>query len=279
MRSKKLLVLTTVLLLITILPTILASTEFKIDTVPDHRISLIIREDGKLSTLDSHHTDTSSEIISYSTSVSPNFLEVLISLKKDGIKLMDTKFSSLQAGDTYTITIKPGQDIEIISASELAAQETEKTDEPEEPVEEEVEDTKSTEEEPEESPEENQLKEPEATETEDEPSIQASPTTGFAISNLIPSGKFSYVLWIVIGVGALLFIIIIARGKMNSSGNAQGSTSIDDKRLQKAENKLKEAQTEIDRIKNRSDKERKLKEAQERFKKDQDEIKKLRSDL
>ena len=86
MRYKKINVLLISLLVITLLPSILASTEFKVNTLPDHRISLIIREEGKLSTLDSHHITTESGTLSYTTSVSADNLDVLISLKKDGVK-------------------------------------------------------------------------------------------------------------------------------------------------------------------------------------------------
>jgi|TARA_B100001971_G_C18186270_1_gene535828 hypothetical protein len=264
MRYKNISLLLTVLLLLTIVPTILADTEFKITAPNEHRISLIIREEGKLSTADSSHQNVGeSGQITYTSSATAEYLDIIVTLKKEAKQIKTQKFESIKSGDTYTITIVPGLDTTILSSDELAASEAEELAEEEvveEPAEEVVEET---------------IENPE---TEEEIDAQASLTAGLAINDLMPSGKFSYVIWIVIGVGALLFIIIVARSKIDLSKKSP-SGNIDDKRLLSAEKRIKQAQEEIEKIKNRSNNEKRLKDAQERFKKDQEEIKKLRGDL
>ena len=268
MRYKNISLLLTILLLLTIVPTILADTELKITDPSEHRISLIIRGEGKLSTADSSHqnVDESGEI-TYTTSVTHEYLDIIVTLKKEAKQIKTQKFESIKSGDVYTITMVPGLDSTILSSDELAASESE------EPVEEEVvKETETTEDTETEEVVEEPVEEEVVEETIENPEteVQASLTTGLAISDLMPSGKFSYVLWIVIGVGALLFIIIAARKKIDLSKKSPPE-NIDDKRLLSAEKRIKEAQDEINKIKNRSNNEKRLKDAQERFKKDQEE--------
>ncbi|MAH06845.1 hypothetical protein CMI38_01180 [Candidatus Pacearchaeota archaeon] len=261
MRYKNISLLLTILLLLTIVPTILADTEFKITAPSEYRISLFIREEGELTTTDSFHknVDGSGEL-TLTTSASHEYLDVTVTLKKGTNQIKTHKFESVKSGDVYTITMVPGIDPTILSSDELAASESEETIEEEDTeVEEVVEET---------------IEE----EIEEETEAQASPTTGLAVSDLMPSGKFSYFLWVVIGVSALLFAILVARKKIDLSKKSPPE-NIDDKRLLSAEKRIKEAQDEINKIKNRSNNEKRLKDAQERFKKDQEEIKKLRGDL
>lgn len=280
MRREKLMVFTVIVLLF-LIPFTIASTDFTIKTIKDHRISLIVRGEGKLVTVDSFHKDTgegSGEAeLSFSTTSVHDYLDIIVSLKKDGNKIIDKSFSSLASGGNYIINMVPGEDNDIVLKSDLAA--------PEEVVEEEAE-TEETEEVVESETEEtsDEIVEEETTEEVVETDeVEGSVVgTGFSIKELIPSKSLSYIFWI-IGIVAVLFVVVVmARkrvGKRKGNFNFSSPSSGSDRRIDNAERRLKEAQEEIRKLKDKEDNQRKLREVEDRYKRDQEEIKRLKADL
>jgi len=273
MRYTKISIIASVFLLL-VLPTVLADTQFKIIAPEGHRVSTIIRAQGQLTTLESNHQDVSaSGEITFTSTVTPEILDIIVTLKKDGEQIKNKKFENVTSQDSYIITMIPGEELTIISQAEKLKQEAEKNA-PQEITQESApiqnvseSDTQIVDTQEETIKTTNQESE--------QPAQKAIPTTGFTISSLIPSGKFSYILLVVVAVGALLFIIIAARSKFNTLGSNQ----IDQRRIENAERRIKEVQMEIDRLKNKEDREKKMLQAREKLKTDQEELQKLQKEF
>tara|TARA_Y100000034_G_scaffold130705_2_gene189795 strand:- start:6341 stop:7168 length:828 start_codon:yes stop_codon:yes gene_type:complete len=275
------------------MPLVLASTEIKIKTVADHRISLIVRGEGKLTTVDSFHKDTIDGTMTFTTSASFDYLDFIVALKKDNIKVINKKFESKKSGETWDINMVPGEENIITSPSETIEEE-EIVEEVEENSEGATEETSKAAEEGAEDTEvntgetnsEEETLDNEATETTEEErtdedatseSESPSPITGQAIKDLIP-GNTSYLLWIVVAVAILATVIVFAKNKL---ANKPSSTSpyATDARIRNAEKKIREAQEEINRLKSKDERTEKLRRLEERYKQDQEAIKKLKEDL
>jgi hypothetical protein len=212
------------------MPLVLASVDIKVKTVPDHRLSVIIRDVGKLVTLDSHHQGTGDGEVAISSFVSKSEVDIQVILRSIDvhgkfIDMIKEKFEGVPTGEVINIKLIPGETAEIVSSF----------DEPEEEVEELVQ----------ESPEEEVVEE----------KIEESDITGEATKNL---GDFnSKVVYYVIGVALLLligFYLVKNRKKMGKSGFKVVKFSDDDdkdeyeKRVKVAEMKLKEAQEALSKL-------------------------------
>ena len=224
--------------------------DLNIKTLPEHRISVIVREAGKLVSLDSFHKDTGTGEISFSSSVSKSELDLLVTLRKDGKNILNEKFESVALGD-ININFFP-DDFGIVESFEVVEEEV-----IEEVVEEEV--------------IEEVVEEPEVVEEipESKPGI-----TGNTISNLrgvFNSNIFYYIVGGLFVIGVLFFLILGSRKKIGNIKIKKIGEDYDVK-LNNAEQKLIEAKNELDELKNRRSK---LREAQERLKRDRMELRKL----
>ena len=112
---KKLIV---IILLLLVIQTVIADTTFKIITLGDHRISLIIRENGKLTTIDSHHLNTGNGDLTITSSVTPEYLDLIVTLKKNTEEIIERKFEEVKSGEEILIKFIPG-DVELKLASEV----------------------------------------------------------------------------------------------------------------------------------------------------------------
>jgi len=271
-------VLVLISLIVLVTPMVLAiKTNMNITTLEGHRISVIVRETGKLSSLESFHNNTKKGNILLSTSVSSNVLDLIVTLRKDGKEKLNEKFIGLDAGQDLYINFIPG-DVGIKTEAEfeeeLAALEAAKA--------------------------ENETAEANETITDDNESEEEAVAddggskpglTGAAISN-IKSAAFSKITYYIVFAIVIVFVVIlIARKKVRSknspvkikadTGNKEdkgdkGAVKKDDAgKIEDIENKIKEAKEELDNIKNRK---KRLKDAEEKFKKDEEELKRLREE-
>ncbi len=128
MEQKKYIILFLLVYLIFILQTISAETTFNIETLKDHRVSLIIRESGKLATAESFHQNTGGGNLTFKSSVSFDLLEIILSLKKNGIEILDKKWTDINNGEEIFIKIIPGN-VDLKYKSELQTDETQVTNE------------------------------------------------------------------------------------------------------------------------------------------------------
>jgi len=249
-----------VAILVLILPMVLADASISIKTLPDHRVSVIVRNAGSLSTVDSVHKDTGFAtavnpdyvIVDYTPSISNSEIDILVTLKKNGVEILKENFNEISTSNFIKINLIPGESGLVDSFEE-----------PEEVVEEEEVATE----------EETEVVEDEANEEE---SVSAG-ITGNAVEEVkgvLGSNTTYYVLGAIVALFALVFVIQVGRNKMGSSGNYKvvkfGAS--EDKRLLDAERKLGEAKKELDEINVRK---KKLAEAKQKFQKDREELREL----
>ena len=77
-------VLVFAVLVLVLIPVVFASVDIQIKTLPDHRMSIIIREAGGLASLDSFHIETGDGNVEISSDVSKSEVDIIITLK-DGV--------------------------------------------------------------------------------------------------------------------------------------------------------------------------------------------------
>jgi len=97
---------------------IVSATTFSIQTLKDHRISFILRESGKLQTLDSFHQDTGNGNVTISPTSEVSLYDIILILKKDGNEIINKKFEEVKSGEEVIITFRPG-DVKLQYASEI----------------------------------------------------------------------------------------------------------------------------------------------------------------
>lgn len=269
MASKKLLIA----VIIVLLPIVFAlETSMTIKTLSNHRVSVIVREAGKLTTLESFHKDTAGGEVQILTNQDPTSLDLLVTLKKDTITILNKKFEAVKSGEKLVINFVPG-DVSLKTQAEIdaeaAAQAAAETPEPKAPVEE----TAS-----EETPVET---EPAAeTQTESVEELKNSKVSGLAIfSNKETTKKIYYGLGIIIALIVIVCIFFFVRKKIKSKDSMTDSFKVRklsdikgdhyiDRKLRDAEKRIEEAKREIEQIKNKDSRVRQLKEQYEHDKKE-----------
>ncbi|MBS3093879.1 hypothetical protein J4456_04850 [Candidatus Pacearchaeota archaeon] len=269
MASKKLLIA----IIIVLLPIVFAlETSMTIKTLSNHRVSVIVREAGKLTTLESFHKDTAGGEVQILTNQDPTSLDLLVTLKKDTITILNKKFEAVKSGEKLVINFVPG-DVSLKTQAEIdaeaAAQAAAETPEPKAPVEE----TAS-----EETPVET---EPAAeTQTESVEELKNSKVSGLAIfSNKETTKKIYYGLGIIIALIVIVCIFFFVRKKIKSKDSMTDSFKVRklsdikgdhyiDRKLRDAEKRIEEAKREIEQIKNKDSRVRQLKEQYEHDKKE-----------
>ena len=269
MASKKLLIA----VIIVLLPIVFAlETSMTIKTLSNHRVSVIVREAGKLTTLESFHKDTAGGEVQILTNQDPTSLDLLVTLKKDTITILNKKFEAVKSGEKLVINFVPG-DVSLKTQAEIdaeaAAQAAAETPEPKAPVEE----TAS-----EETPVET---EPAAeTQTESVEELKNSKVSGLAIfSNKETTKKIYYGLGIIIALIVIVCIFFFVRKKIKSKDSMTDSFKVrklsdikgdhyTDRKLRDAEKRIEEAKREIEQIKNKDSRVRQLKEQYEHDKKE-----------
>jgi len=263
---KKCVLMVFTILTLLLLPSILADASISIKTLPDHRVSVIVRNAGSLSTVDSLHKDTGSAtavnpdyvIVDYIPSISNEQIDLLVTLKKDGIEILKEKFFELSTSDFININMLPG-DSGIVDSFEEIVEEVD-----EEEVAEDVESEEVVIEETDEG-------------VEDDDSVASPGITGNAVQgvkDVFSSGTPYYILGAILGIFALVFIIQIGRKKLERGSDFKvvkwGGN--EDRRIADAEKKLTEAKKELDEINVRK---KKLTQAKEKFQKDREELRRL----
>ena len=228
------------LLVLMVMPLVLASVDLSIKTAPNHRISVILRAVGELSTLDSFHKDTLDGNVAISSFITKSEVDIHVILKSldvkgNFIKMAEGRFDGVPTGEVININLMPGDVPEIVDSFE-----------------EEVVKEEAVEGEVEESPEE-EIGEEEAVNEEAE-------ITGDAVGEI---GSFnSKTIYYIVGVVLLLligFYLVKSKKKMDKKGsgfkvvNLGDSDNKSDKddykdRFSDAEKKLEEAQEALSKL-------------------------------
>ncbi len=284
---KKSVLMVFTLLALLILPSVLADASISIKTLPDHRVSVIVRNAGSLSTIDSLHKETGPGtavnpdyvIVDYTPKISNTEVDLLVTLKKDGVEILKEKYYEVSTSDFININLLPGETGLVDSFDEPVEEEVVEEVTEDEEASDEVEETTGEVEETSEAAEEEVVEEvvEESNEAEEESSEVTAGITGNAVQNVkdVFSSKTPYyILGAIVGIFALVFIIQVGRKKLENGGSYKvvkwgGS---EDRRLADAERKLAEAKKELDQINARK---KKLAQAKERFQKDREELRKL----
>jgi len=249
-----------------VLPMVLAiDTPITVKTLEEHRLSIIVREGGKLTSLKSFHQDTGSGEISVVASTSVDEIDLLLTLKKDGVVVLNDKdtFKNLPTGEPVIISFIPDENVEIVVEAEPEVVEAEPVVEPEPVVE---------------TPEPEVVEEPEPEVVEEK---KKGRITGAVVSNtkaVISSRVTYYIIGgiLIVFVGALVTRKVLRSkkgGKYLNFKKVTGKTMSDyEDELLDAEKKLKEAKEELDELRGRG---KRLREARERVKRDKEELRKL----
>ncbi len=264
-----------VFLFVCLITTSIFALNIKIKSIPDHRISLIIRESGKLSSLESFHQETGTGELTITSPVTADPLDIIVTLKKDGANLINRKYESVKNENLFLIFI-PGDD-KLMSQAEADAELAAKPSPTETTTETEAsEENKKTTNEAEPTTETKTQEETAETETNDK-------LTTFALLDKLPVDSS---LLVKIGVGLLVLIGAVVMIRVVPAFKREGTFTIKplaklkeemskthvDKKVEEIEKKMKDLQSELDYVKNRDGR---MKEIQERMKKDQEELRRL----
>jgi len=250
---KKSLIIMFVFLLV--LTPVVFAFEINIKTLPNHRVSLFVRNAGQLTTLESFHKDTGTGELSISSSVSSSEVDLLVQLKQDGVRLINHKFEAVSTSepiDLYLMLndIKIGFDEPVV-------------EEPlPEPVEEVVEEVVEA------------LVEEVVEEATQESVDEDGGENWEAIKNFFKSKTFYYILG-GIGVVLLLFVIFFVLKlvfKNRGAKELQFNASHFDEDIDEAERRIDIARRQLEELKS---KKTKIKDAKERLKRDERELAKL----
>ena len=266
--------------LILLMPIVFAGANVEIKTLKNHRISLVVRNAGELTALNTYPKETGNGNLTIQLLENNNFLDLIVTLNKDGNRILNKKFENVENKEPIIINLIPGK-VELIT--EIKAEIKNET----------LEVNKTPENKNVTSETGNLSNEEEKTE---ETKVEIVEEVGGAVTGSVIKKteffsikKISYIIGVVIGIAFLLMIIIYTRKKMiKEKGNfsefkirpvSDVKVMSSEQRLADAEKKIKDAEDEINRIKNRKYNEERLKQAEEKFRRDQEELKKLREEL
>ncbi|MEK6830639.1 MAG: hypothetical protein AABX77_01270 [Nanoarchaeota archaeon] len=257
------------------MPMILA-IDISIKTLPDHRISVIIRNAGELTSLDSSHQNTGDGNVFVSSEVSADPIDLLVTLKKDNIKLMDKKFEGVSTAKLINLKFIPGEKPEIVESFEEKKNDTEVNSNNSVGNEGGVEGVETKIEETEQLEETKESVQEVVEETQTKPGITSKAIEN--VKDIVSSKTLYYIIGGILVIGVLFFVMRFARNRVDTGSfrvtklSSLTSHTSHDKKLEDAERKLDEAKKEIDEIRNRKSK---LEEARERFRKDKRELERL----
>lgn len=239
--------------------------DISIKTLPNHKISVIIRAAGQLSSLDSYHQETGDGNVFISSEVSEDPVDLLITLKKDNINILNKKLDGVSTAKLININFVPGEEIGIVAKEEKNETQANVT---------EANVTSNINNETAGTTEQNeqtgQVTTNESVEDVEKPGI-TSKTIG-TIKNIATSKTTYYIIAGIAAIAILFFVVRFARDRFPSESfkvTKLSSISSHDKRLEDAERKLDAAKKELDEIKDRK---KRLQEAKERFRRDQKEL-------
>lgn len=270
-----------IIFIIVLITQLILAGEINIKTYPNHRISVIIRPSGELSSLDSFHQDTGDGNVKLSLSAPVDEIDLLVTLKKDGVKLLDKKFKEVSTEKPINIKFIPGETPEIVESFEEKKETESNVTLDDNNTEEKVIENKKLE-----SLEENKTEKLEeekdvkdVKEKVGENVEEVVPITGKTVESLkkIVTSKLTYYIIGVVAIIAVFFLVYFMRNKIPTDFKIRKLSSMRDYegKLADAEKKLESAKEELDEIK---DKKKKLREARERFEKDRKELMKLETD-
>ena len=250
--------------IILVMPLFLA-LDINIKTLPNHKISVIIRASEQLSSLDSYHQDTGDGNVLISSEVSEDPVDLLLSLKKDNVNILNKKFEGVSTAKLININFIPGEEIGIITKekneTQVVGTENNVSIQRINDTEEIIEQT-------------NETKEPVSINGSVE-EVEKSKITSKAIENIKDMMNSKVIYYIITGIAVIVILFFVVRFARNRFPNESfrvtklSSISSHDRRLEDAERKLDAAKRELDEIKDRK---KKLQEAKERFRKDQKEL-------
>jgi preprotein translocase subunit SecG len=291
MINKKLGILIAIFAVVIMLPVISAlDTKITVKTLENHRISIVVRGSGELSTLESFHKDTGTGALSITTSSSKTEIDLITTVRKDGVKIINEKFEGLKAGEEIVLQLLPGN-VKIIDEEETVT-----VNETEEEEEEEVVETNETQEEQVAEAEIEELAEEvnldaEAEENLEEINEEDTSVTGSAVSSNKTFG-FTKVTYYIIGaiflVSAIAFTIFTLKNKKvktksnktyinfkvtRKKGNENSKEEIaSDEKILEVEKKIMDAKKELENIKN---KKKRIEDAKRRFEESKKELEDL----
>lgn len=277
----------TCILILLIVPSIFAaSQEINIRSIKNHSISIIVLASGETyNRLEGFIKNTGNGNLTFTGSYSVNEIDIIATLfRKDGSRLTE-KFTNLKVGEPVTINLIPG-DVKLITASELAAIAAESTatlnistlpiNETLTPV------------------QTNTPSQPIPAETTSNPETKKSSSffTGFAVQNISSSLKPAMVYFIIAIIVIVLILVLlwiflrIHKRKSNQNFKVvkysemmpsyESKESSESSELSVAEEKIKSAQEELEKIKNRQ---KSIFEAERKVQEDRKELNRLRHDF
>lgn len=255
-----------IILVIILIQSLFLALDINIKTLPNHKISVIIRASEQLSSLDSYHQDTGDGNVLISSEVSEDPVDLLLSLKKDNVNILNKKFEGVSTAKLININFIPGEEIGIVAKEEK--NETQVVDTENNVSIQRINDTEEIIEQT------NETKEPVSINGSVE-EIEKSKITSKAIENIKDMMNSKVIYYIITGIAVIVILFFVVRFARNRFPNESfrvtklSSISSHDRRLEDAERKLDAAKRELDEIKDRK---KKLQEAKERFRKDQKEL-------
>ena len=257
----------------------LADTSIKIKTLPSHRISIIIREAGKLTSLESFHQDTSSGELTIASTATVSNIDMLVTLKKDTENIINRKYEGLTTGQELFLNFIPGEE-GIKTAAEIAAEEEAKKAAEAESAKKEEEARLAAE------AAAAQAANPDAV-TETTAVQKTTEQTGPGLTTLaITQVKENFSIIGAILIGLIVVGVLVFTFKGSFSGNKTENFKVKPlsqlreeqkiaagpNRIEEMEGKLQSLQSELGEIKN---KEARMREIKERMAKDREEYRKL----
>jgi hypothetical protein len=272
------------LILLYIVPFCLAlDTTFNIKTLSNHKISVVVREAGKLVSLESFLKDTGTGDVSVKFSSSKTSLDVIMTVMKDGVKVVNEKFEGIAAGNPINILLYPGNTkiLESTTEKKNESQNTTNTT------------TTSTAPVPANITQETAASGiPEVNNTQQ--TQEATKEKGLTGSVISDSSKkqfnfkiLYYILGVIVFLSAIVFVVMITsrKAKEKKEGEPYGNFKIKpgkndniiskreyDPKIHQIERKIEEAKKELDEIRNRKTR---IEEARRKFEDSKKELEKL----
>ncbi len=272
MRAEKVLLIA--VLVVLLLPIAAAlDTKINVRTYTDHKVSIFIYENGQLTLLDSHHADSGeSGEVSYTYTSSVENLDVSVKITKNGERIMLEKFEDITAGEELFLRVEPDNVLRDYRDLEQAAEaETNETGNvTEETVVEETNETGNVTEETVEAINEE--------EEETDATITGNAVSG---SDGISLTFIYYIVGFIVLVGVVVLIILgIKKWRASATPTSKEKTKQyfsypKNREIEEAEKKIREAQRELNKIKN----EGKIREAEMKLQEDKKNLQRLKEGL
>lgn len=268
-KMKKVMIAALLLLTLVLLPMVSAETEISVKTLRYHQVNIFVLESGEVyRLLDEFHVEADKYgRANVKTKVSEDVVDILVNIKWNGNKVASERFEDLSTGEKIEIVLPE-------SAKEIPDAEPETTPNEEGGTE---------------TPADNGNQEstgntnPEEETTKEENPKQEPTTTGKTVLNGENDQGTSKKFWF-IGIGLVVVVVVLFLMKgvfgpapefdpknigKSSEDTAQKMTNSE---IEKAERRIKEAQAEINKIKNQG----KIREAQKKIEEDRQKLERLK---